>query len=137
MAKKPLLEVRGMKWSEHRRFEKETTPLTKDLEGSESDAIVAEWIFKNIYPDVNIDDFTYGEVIAVAYRTLGLSGEIRLDEIKNLKLSSLGNGSVENTAAIAEESTNTEKKNCPVTNVSMLHQIFCLAIGRFWMYGVL
>ncbi len=109
MAKKPLLEVRGMKWSEHRRFEKETTPLTKDLEGSESDAIVAEWIFKNIYPDVNIDDFTYGEVIAVAYRTLGLSGEIRLDEIKNLKLSSLGNGSVENTAAIAEESTNTEK----------------------------
>lgn len=82
MAKKTLLEVRGMKWSEHRRFEKETTPLTKDLEGSESDAIVAEWIFKNIYPDVNIDDFTYGEVIAVAYRTLGLSGEIRLDEIK-------------------------------------------------------
>ena len=32
MAKKTLLEVRGMKWSEHRRFEKETTPLTKYLE---------------------------------------------------------------------------------------------------------
>ena len=110
MAKKTLLEVRGMKWSEHRRFEKEITPLTKDLEGSESDAIVAEWIFKNIYPDVNIDDFTYGEVIAVAYRTLGLSGEIRLDEIKNLKLSCLATGAWRILQRLPKESTNTENK---------------------------
>ena len=73
------------------------------------DRIAAEWIFKNIYPAADINDFSYGEVIAIMASTVAMTTEVRKSEIKNLRISSLGNGSVENIAKIAEESTKPSK----------------------------
>lgn len=107
--KKTILEVRGMTWSEHCKYAKEVRPQVKDMDSHESDIVVANWIFETIYPGVSIDDFTPGEVVTIAYRTIAVSGAVRTEEIKNLRPSSLGNGSEAAIVEIAEESTNTEK----------------------------
>lgn len=107
--KKMLLEVRGMTWDENCRYIKELLPLTKDMDVVESDMLAAEWLFKNVYTGIDINMFTPGEIMAICYRTIALSGEIRKEEIKNLKPSSLGNGSGAAIAEIAEESMEPEK----------------------------
>ena len=109
--KKILLEVRGMKWTEHCRYTDEVLSEINKTEETElkKDRIAAEWIFKNIYPAADINDFSYGEVIAIMASTVAMTTEVRKSEIKNLRISSLGNGSVENTAKIAEESTKPSK----------------------------
>lgn len=109
--KKILLEVRGMKWNEHCRYTDEVLSEINKTEETElkKDRIAAEWIFKNIYPAADINDFSYGEVIAIMASTVAMTTEVRKSEIKNLKISSLGNGSVENIAKIAEESTKPSK----------------------------
>lgn len=107
--KKTILEVRGMTWAEHCKYAKEVRPQVKDTDPDENDIVVANWIFETIYPSASIDDFSPGEVIAISYRTMALSGEIRTEEIKNLRPSSLGNGNEAAIAEIAEESMSTEK----------------------------
>jgi hypothetical protein len=107
--KKILLEVRGMTWDENCKFIKELLPLTKDMDVAESDLMSAEWMFKNVYTGIDINTFTPGEIMAICYRTIALSSEIRQEEIKNLKPSSLGNGSEAAIVEIAEESTGPEK----------------------------
>ena len=108
--KKMLLEIRGMKWNEHCKYANELMPQVKEIESTEKqNQFMAEWVFANVYPEADINDFSYGEVMAIMSSTIAMSTEIRKDEIKNLKIFSLGGKSGESIAETAEKSTEVKE----------------------------
>lgn len=104
-----MIECRAMTWTENERFEDYIDDKVKENIGNITDGkylrLASPWIMEHIYNVTNIDEcgFTPAEVIAVAARTITLTGAIRDDEIKNLKSLPDGSTSEPTTAETAEK----------------------------------
>lgn len=117
-----LLEIRAMKWSEYCRFMEEIVEKrpARDDKGLFIDAkttneqfimlnksmrTTGEWIFKNVYPEFNIEEYTPNEIIAIGVATEKASNVVRNDELKNLERYLIGSSVPPTTAKAAPDET--------------------------------
>lgn len=102
---KRVILCKGMTYEQYCSFEDERDAAVKEYgdNARQIGRIMVDFVFKHVYPEININELTYGEVWAIVNRTLELSGAIREEEIKNLKPLSDGSTNEAATAKAADK----------------------------------
>ena len=97
-SKEIILEVRPLSWEENIALDEFMSNVKDPVQYVRK---AAPWVIQNAYK-IEMTALSPAEVFAVYQRTMQLTNSIRVEEIKNLKLSPNGSASEENTVQAAE-----------------------------------